>query len=256
MADPSLERPTHRRSPRVQCLRIAKSYVRGKEVLREADLDIYPGDFVLLTGPSGSGKTTFFKLVLDLAPLSGGHILIEGRNLHSLHRGEIPCFRRRTGLVPQELKILPGRSALENVAIPLEVAGVDRLTILERGYRALRLVGYSCGADQPCREAPGTERYKVALARAMVNDPALLLVDEPAAALDPDSLRAVMVLLERARMGGAAVVVASRDGDLASMVRGARKVSITQKRFIEAASDERVGPVPGGVPDIRKRGAL
>ena len=164
---------------------VTKAYPGDPPVLTDLNLDIAKAEFVFLTGPSGAGKSTLLKLMFLAERPSKGQILIGGRNIARVRESSIPYLRRNIGVVFQDFKLLPTRTVAENVGFTLDVLGVSREEVRERSVKMLRRVGLEHKADVSPLKLSGGEQQRVSLARALVNDPAMLLADEP-----PSSCRA------------------------------------------------------------------
>jgi cell division transport system ATP-binding protein len=229
-----LHREDHRDAFLIQCLQISKSYPPGQQVFRDANLEVRRGELVFLLGAGGSGKSALIRLLLGLEPLSQGHILFEGRDMQRLPRKEILFFRRCTGVVFQDFKLIKNRTVFENVALPLEIAHREHFFIRRKVHGILRLIGLDHKMDMPCIHLSGGEQQQVALARAIINDPLLLLVDEPTGCLDETALHSAMELIERVHAQGATVLVATRDRSLPEKIPEGRVVAIKQGGFVES----------------------
>jgi len=177
-------------------------------------LEIAKGEFVFLTGPSGAGKTTLLRLMLRQELPSTGQILVNGRNVGALPAAKIPDLRRSIGVVFQDFKLIQRKTALDNVAYVLNVAGVPRSQQRKQAYEALRSVGLSHKLSTYPSALSGGEQQRVAIARAVVNQPALLLADEPTGNLDPDLAVEIMRLFREINARGTTVLVATHDRDL------------------------------------------
>jgi len=241
----SLHQEAHQTSLLIQCLQISKCHVHGQDVFSDANLQIQRGNFTFLVGPGGTGKSTLFRLLLGLESLDQGHILIEGRNLQHLRRREIPYFRRRIGVVFQDFKLVKQRTVFENVALPLEVAGKEHLFIRKKVHRILRMLRLDHRMNTPCSRLSAGERQMVAIARAVVTDPVILLVDEPTGNLDEDALRSAMDVFAAVHERGATVIVATHDVSLPSLIPGSRVVAIHQGKFMEKVFQERMASPTG-----------
>jgi cell division transport system ATP-binding protein len=197
-------------SPMIVFDRVTKRY-GDRTVIELLSFVIARSEFVLLSGPSGSGKSTLLRLVAALEQPTAGAITVAGERLANIKPRTLPYLRRSIGIVPQELRLLDDRSALENVALPVAAAGLPRGEALSRATTALRRVGLD---DFDARALPtrlsGGVRQRVALARALVNRPALLLVDEPLLHHDDASTAPLMHLLEQFAGAGVTVLLASR----------------------------------------------
>lgn len=177
-------------------------------------LEIAKGEFVFLTGPSGAGKTTLLRLMLRQEFPSTGQILVNGRNVGALPAAKIPDLRRSIGVVFQDFKLIQRKTALDNVAYVLNVAGVPRSQQRKQAYEALRSVGLNHKLSAYPSALSGGEQQRVAIARAVVNQPDLLLADEPTGNLDPDLAVEIMRLFREINARGTTVLVATHDRDL------------------------------------------
>jgi cell division transport system ATP-binding protein len=169
------------------------------------------GEFVYLTGPSGAGKSTLLKLLYCAERPSRGQILIDGRNITRYGPGRIPHLRRNLGIVFQDFKLLLRRTIFENVSFPLEVQGHKRFEISKKVYNALKQVGLEHRLNHYPLQLSGGEQQRVAVARALVVDPTILLADEPTGNLDPDVTIDIMELFKGANARGTTVLMATHD---------------------------------------------
>ena len=198
---------------------ITKSYKGGAVALREVSVEIEKGEFVFIVGPSGSGKTTFIRLLLREDIPSRGHIWVAGREIGKLVQWRIPYLRRNIGCVFQDFRLLPNKSVFENVAFALEVIGRPKHVINAQVPQVLDLVGLAKKRDNLPSELSGGEQQRVAVARAFVNRPLILLADEPTGNLDPATSQGIMRLLDRINRTGTTVVVATHDASMVDLMR-------------------------------------
>lgn len=198
----------------IQMFHVTKAYPGDPPVLTDLNLDIGKAEFVFLTGPSGAGKSTLLKLMFLAERPSKGQILIAGRNIARVRESSIPYLRRNIGVVFQDFKLLPTRTVAENVGFTLDVLGVTREEVRERSVKMLRRVGLEHKADVSPLKLSGGEQQRVSLARALVNDPAMLLADEPTGNLDPALTVEIMDLLCDVNARGTTVIVATHDASL------------------------------------------
>jgi cell division transport system ATP-binding protein len=198
---------------------VSKTYKNGTPALRDLSLDIEKGEFVFLVGPSGSGKTTFLRLLLREELPDSGRILEAGRDIVALPKWRVPYLRRNIGCVFQDFRLLPNKSVFENVAFALEVIGRPRSTVESQVPQILELVGLSDKSANLPHELSGGEQQRVAVARAFVNRPLILLADEPTGNLDPANSESIMALLERINRTGTTVVMATHDKALVDRMR-------------------------------------
>jgi cell division transport system ATP-binding protein len=195
----------------IQLFQATKRYRPGLTALREVSLEIRPGEFCFITGPTGAGKTTLLKLVFRLERVTDGQLVVLGMNLRRLPTKDLHRLRRRAGFVFQDFRLIPDRSVAYNVALPLIVAGGRRSFIRERVKHVLGLVGLTDYADYRPPMLSGGQQQRVAFARAVVNEPELLLADEPTGNLDPGATDRLMGLIRRQHARGSTVLVATHD---------------------------------------------
>ena len=198
-------------------------------------LEIAKGEFVFLTGPSGAGKTTLLRLMLRQEFPSTGQILVNGRNVGALPAAKIPDLRRSIGVVFQDFKLIQRKTALDNVAYVLNVAGVPRSQQRKQAYEALRSVGLNHKLSAYPSTLSGGEQQRVAIARAVVNQPALLLADEPTGNLDPDLAVEIMRLFREVNARGTTVLVATHDRDLIERMQ--RRTVILERGHVVAGGE-------------------
>ena len=198
---------------------VTKTYKTGSLALRDVTVEIEKGEFVFLVGPSGSGKTTFIRLLLREEVPGKGRIWVAGREIGHLSQWRIPYLRRNIGCVFQDFRLLPTKSVFENVAFALEVIGRPKHVIAAQVPQVLDLVGLSKKRDSLPSELSGGEQQRVAVARAFVNRPLVLLADEPTGNLDPATSQGIMRLLDRINRTGTTVVVATHDAGIVDQMR-------------------------------------
>jgi len=208
-------------------------------LLDGADLRVGRGEVVLVTAPAGAGTSTLIDAVLGEALPRMGNVTVFGRDLARLRHSSLLAMRRRFGVVPQRLELLLERTALANVALPLEIDHLPRRLIAARAAAWLDRVGVT-GADQLAGELSLAEQQRVALARALVREPRVVVADQPTAHQDAKGAALVAALLAEAAEGGAAVLVASRDPHLGTVARerGWRHVAIAESRLISLGVSE------------------
>ncbi|HUY22199.1 MAG TPA: cell division ATP-binding protein FtsE [Acidimicrobiales bacterium] len=198
---------------------VTKTYKAGSIALRDVSVEIDKGEFVFLVGPSGSGKTTFLRLLLREEDPGEGRIWVAGREIGHLSQWRIPYLRRNMGCVFQDFRLLPNKSVFENVAFALEVIGRPKHVIAAQVPQVLDLVGLSKKSDSLPGELSGGEQQRVAVARAFVNRPLVLLADEPTGNLDPATSQGIMRLLDRINRTGTTVVIATHDAGIVDQMR-------------------------------------
>ncbi len=190
-----------------------------KPALDDVSVDIMPGDFCFLVGHSGSGKSTFIKTIIRSIKPTSGNIYVAGQDLSRLRDRKVPFLRRQIGCVFQDYKLLPKRTAYENVAFALECIGKSKNVIKVQVPEVLRLVGLEEKMDKLPDQLSGGEQQRVSVARAMVNRPPLLVCDEPTGNLDPAISLGIMKLLERINRTGTTVLVATHDREMVDSMR-------------------------------------
>ncbi len=194
----------------IQLIRISKHYDR-RPALSNVSLEIEKGEFVLLMGASGAGKSTLLRMLIGAERPDEGQVFVQGKNVTTLRRSEIPYLRRKVGTVFQDFRLLPKKSVFENVALPLLVQGVSPSDIRRKVTEALRAVGVEHKRDQlPVGLSTG-EQQRVCIARAIVNGPVVLLADEPTGNLDPALTGEIIELFKLINARGTTVVVATHD---------------------------------------------
>jgi len=211
---------------------LSKFYSRGLYALRELTLTIDKAEFVFLTGPSGAGKSTFLRLLLLQERPSEGEIFVNGQNLATLNRGEVQEYRRGIGFVFQDFKLIASRTVLENISFVPEVLGVPPAQQRRRAFQVLKWVGLQHRMNAYPLDLSGGEQQRIAIARALVNDPVLVIADEPTGNLDPDLSLEIMNLFREINAGGTTVLVATHDRELIRLV-GRRTITLEQGKMVE-----------------------
>ena len=224
-------------SPMIVFEDVTKVYEPHVVALREASFVIEKGEFVFLVGPSGSGKSTIMRLLLKELDPTSGRIIVGGRELARLKNSKVPMLRRNIGCVFQDFKLLPNRTASENVAYALKVQGDSKRDIRHKVPEVLNLVGLSAKTNQLPDELSGGEQQRVSIARAFVNHPPLLVCDEPTGNLDPDTSVGIMQLLYRINRSGTTILMVTHDREMVDKMRK-RVIALENGRL---ARDERRG---------------
>jgi cell division transport system ATP-binding protein len=195
----------------IQFDNVSKRYPGGHEALRNVSFQIPRGDMRFLTGHSGAGKSTLLKLMMMMERPSSGQVLIDGQNLRSLGRSDVPALRRKVGVVFQNHQLLFDRSVYDNVALPLVISGYQPREVGRRVRAALDKVGLLSKEKAMPITLSGGEQQRVGIARAVVNKPRILLADEPTGNLDPELSAEIMHLFEQFNQVGVTVLIASHD---------------------------------------------
>lgn len=199
-------------APIIQAIHLTKTYAGSAHPsLDDVSLTVGRGEFVFLSGPSGAGKSTLLRLIFAAERATSGQILVEGRNIVQFGRSQVAELRRRVGVVFQDFKLVQTESVYENVEYPLQVSGVPEKEIRKRVYRVLKGVGLLDKASELPPRLSGGEQQRISIARALVNEPMLLLADEPTGNLDEETTRDIMLLFEEANKRGTTVLFATHD---------------------------------------------
>ena len=220
----------------IEVYHVSKSF-QGRVALQDVNLKIDKGEFVYLTGASGAGKTTLLRLIFRAETPDEGHVLVNNQNLTELKESAVPYLRRSMGIIFQDFRLLPRKTVFENVAITLKVVGLSEGLLRGKVFAALRLVGL----DGLQKALPSTlsagEQQRVCLARAIVNDPLILLADEPTSNLDAALSAEILELLKAVNLRGTTVIVATHNANLIGRQRR-RMVVLHQGRVLEATGGE------------------
>ncbi len=216
---------------------ISKQYSTGVDALNDVSLRINKGEFCFVVGKSGSGKSTFIKLLLKELEPSGGKLYVGGRQVMNLNRKQISLYRRQIGVVFQDFRLLKNKTVYENISFAQEIIGMNRRESAKNVDIMLEMMGLQGKENAYPNELSGGEQQRVAIGRALVNRPAILLADEPTGNLDPQTAWDIMMLLQEVNKLGTTVVVVTHNNDV---------VDIMQKRVItlekgNLISDEQKG---------------
>jgi cell division transport system ATP-binding protein len=218
---------------------VTKTYPKAaRPSLDGVSVAIDKGDFVFFIGPSGSGKSTIVKLLLHEVVPTRGKVVVNDRDVSAMRSWRIPHFRRQIGCVFQDFRLLPTRTAYENVAFALEVIGKSQAVARRVVPEVLELVGLGGKEHRYPHELSGGEQQRVAVARAFVNRPLILLADEPTGNLDPDTSIEIMRLLDRINRTGTTVVMVTHDSNIVNQMR---------RRVVEIEGGKIVRDQPRGV---------
>jgi cell division transport system ATP-binding protein len=218
----------------IETYHLSKFYSRGVYALRDLSLTIDKGDFVFLTGPSGAGKSTLLRLLLREDLPSEGELKVLGRDLKTLNASQVQTFRRTVGFVFQDFRLVPRFTVFQNVAFVMRVLGMPVATQQRKTFQVLKWVGLQHRMNAYPEELSGGEQQRIAIARALVNDPQLVLADEPTGNLDPDLSLEIMNLFREINARGTTVLVATHDRELIRRV-GRRSVTLDHGRIVEVA---------------------
>ena len=198
----------------IEFTEVVKAYEQGNKALNGVTMQIEDGEFCFLVGPSGSGKSTIIKLITgELRPTSGT-VHVNGYSLERIRKREIPYLRRTVGVVFQDFRLIPNMTVYENVAFAMRVIGAREKDIKERVPYVLELVGLESKANRHPGEMSGGEQQRLAIARALVNNPSTIIADEPTGNLDPERSFEIMALLQEINNLGTTVLVVTHDQNL------------------------------------------
>lgn len=198
----------------LEMINVTKTYPGGSVALQDINVRIEQGEFVFVVGPSGAGKSTFFKMLFREVLPSSGKVIVNGHDLVKMTDKEIPYFRRQLGIVFQDYRLLPDRTVYDNVAFAMQVIETPYRKIKRRVNDVLDLVGLRKRAHAYPTELSGGEQQRIAIARAIVNNPILLIADEPTGNLDPETSWEIMDIFREVNKSGTTIVMATHDREI------------------------------------------
>lgn len=210
---------------------VSKKYKNGVKALSNINLRIDKGDFVFLVGPSGAGKSTMIKMLLKEIEPTNGQILIDGENIIGVHRRRVPYIRRKTSVVFQDFRLLPNKTVFENIAFAMEIIGAHPKEVRRKVPVILSLVGLSSKAKMYPNELSGGEQQRVSIARAIINNPHILIADEPTGNLDPETSWEIMKLLRQINRRGTTILMATHARDIVDLMKQ-RVVALDKGKII------------------------
>ncbi|MBM7561936.1 cell division ATP-binding protein FtsE [Fusibacter tunisiensis] len=216
---------------------VSKRYDNGVMALDNVSVQIEKGEFVFLVGPSGAGKSTFIKAILKEVEITTGKVFVDDLHVTRLHRRRVPFLRRKVGVVFQDFRLLPNKTVYENIAFAMEIVGTPQRNIRKQVPLILALVGLSGKGNFYPNQLSGGEQQRVSIARSMINNPPILIADEPTGNLDPDTSWEIMKVLRTINRRGTTILMATHDREI---------VDIMKKRVIaleagKVARDDKVG---------------
>lgn len=245
---------------------VTKKYLSGHTALDEISFDIEAGEFVFILGTSGSGKTTLLRLILREIKPSSGQILVAEHDLNTIPHKQIPHFRRQIGSAFQDFKLLPDKSAFENVQLALDIIGTGNKEINSRAEELLSQVGLEDKMYLFPSQLSGGEIQRVAIARALATDPVLLFADEPTGNLDPETSVQIINLLKDINEAGTTVIMATHDLNLANsfgyrqlhlhkgnLVKDTHNDSTETEETSDSESDQHLEPAPKSPKKKKKK---
>ncbi len=210
---------------------VSKKYGNGTTALRGVTVSIEAGEFAYIVGPSGAGKSTFIKLLYREEKLDKGSLTVGKFDLAKIKKKDVPLLRRSVGVVFQDYKLLPKKTVYENIAYAMEVIGEKPRNIKKRVMEVLDLVGLKHKIRSFPNELSGGEQQRIAIARAIVNNPKVLIADEPTGNLDPENSWEIMSLLERINLQGTTVLMATHNSQIVNTLRH-RVIAIEDGRVV------------------------
>ena len=211
---------------------VSREVPRAGRALDDVSFHIRKGEFVFLTGHSGAGKTTALRMIHASENPSSGEVRVSGYDTRKLSSKDTALLRRKIGYVFQDFRLLPDRTAAENVAFALEVTGARKAVVRSKVGRLLAQVGLAAKANSVPSELSGGEQQRVAVARALANDPMLLLADEPTGNLDERATRGIYELFRSINASGTAVLLATHDADLIRESSGSRVLELEHGKLV------------------------
>ena len=204
----------------------------GKLALKNISLDIEQGEFIFISGPSGAGKSTLLKILYLADNIFEGQVLIDGMNLSRISSSKLPVLRRRFGIVFQDFKLIPTLMVYENISLVLEAAGKKTSFIKKKVMQVLRSIGMEKKAKAFPLTLSGGEQQRVAVARAVVGEPSIILADEPTGSLDSTSARAILDFLMEYHKKGSTILIASHDLHLMKNTIKGRNIELNAGRIV------------------------
>jgi cell division transport system ATP-binding protein len=216
----------------IEFIHVTKFFNKNWPVLEDINLSISRGEFVCLLGKSGSGKTTLlYHIYMKECPTSG-QVIVDNLSSQTVKKGDIPVLRRKVGMIFQEFYLLNDRNVFENIALPLRLGGFSQSEIKKRAFKALSYAGLSHKMNELPPTLSSGEKQRICIARALVNEPLVLLADEPTGNLDAENADDILRLLSSINAQGTAVVVATHKTEFAEKVPGCRTIRIECGRIV------------------------
>ena len=210
---------------------VSKKYGNGTTDLRGVSISVETGEFAYIVGPSGAGKSTFIKLLYREEKIDKGSLKVGKFDLAKIKKKDVPMLRRSVGVVFQDYKLLPRKTVFENIAYAMEVIGEKPRNIKKRVMEVLDLVGLKHKIRSFPNELSGGEQQRIAIARAIVNNPKVLIADEPTGNLDPENSWEIMNLLERINLQGTTILMATHNSQIVNTLRH-RVIAIEDGRVV------------------------
>lgn len=203
----------------IKFINVSKVYKNGSKALSNVNISVDKGEFVFIVGPSGAGKSTLIKLLLKEVEPTSGKIILSNKDITKVKNRKIPYIRRKIGVVFQDFRLLPNKTVYENVAFALEIIGTDLKKINKRVPEVLEMVELDGKANRYPGQLSGGEHQRVSIARAIVNNPQVLIADEPTGNLDPDTAWEIMKILKEINRAGTTVLMATHAKDIVDCMK-------------------------------------
>lgn len=224
----------------IELKNVSKKYPSGTHALNNVDISIEEGEFVFIVGASGAGKSTFLKLIMHEETPSEGEIFVDGESIANMKRKKVPYLRRKMGIVFQDFRLIDKMTVFDNVAFAMRVIGASPRAVARRVPYILGLVGLRDKAKSKPSELSGGEQQRVSLARALVNNPKMIIADEPTGNIDPEMSYEILDLLSEINKIGTTILVVTHEQKLVSEF-GRRVITIDKGRVISDTKNPSVG---------------
>ena len=216
----------------IKVFNLYKSYGGVSPVLSDISFDVQDGEFVFLTGQSGAGKTTLFKVLFGWEKFDRGQVLVGGINVSKLNEKNLYLLRRKIGIVFQDYKLLARKTVFENVAFAQQIIGADAKTVRSKTWNALKSVGLAKKKDSYPSQLSGGEQQRVSIARAVVNDPDLILADEPTGNLDSEISKEIIAVFEKINQQGKTIIIATHSAEILR-AKKCRRLSLERGKLLQ-----------------------
>lgn len=226
--------------PLIEFKGVSKTYSTGTNALNDVNIKIYKGEFVFVVGPSGAGKSTFIKLIMREEKPNTGEVVVNGYKMSKIKDREVPYLRRTMGIVFQDFRIINTMNVFDNVAFTLRVVGASNAEIRRKVAHALSMVGLGDKARAYPMELSGGERQRVGLARALVNNPSLIIADEPTGNVDPEMSYEIVELLTEINRRGTTIVMVTHEHQLVRDFNR-RVIMLEQGQVVADNADGEIG---------------
>lgn len=221
----------------IEFINVSKTFPEGNHAVENINLKIEDGEFVFIVGPSGAGKSTMLKLIMREETPSEGKVIVNGRDLTKMRRSQVPYLRRTMGIVFQDFRLIDKMTVFENVAFAMRVTGTKQSVIKKRVPYVLKLVGLERMGTRHPSELSGGEQQRVSLARALANEPSLIIADEPTGNVDPKRSYEIMNLLQEVNKMGTTVLVVTHEHNLVTKFNG-RVIKLKRGKIVKDTAEE------------------